>query len=102
MLRFAEKRGLSASGIVDALSGSMDFGSSLPFACDEDGEYYLVITSKGRVREFEAEEGEEGDTLAECFDDFIEDYQKRLMSNQFEYVEGCGLMEKAGAGGGHK
>ena len=94
---FAEKRGLSADGIVDALQ-KFDFGENLPFACDEDEEYYLVISSDGEVCEFESEDSSLGDVVGRCFDDYLEEYSKGLMSNKFEYVEDCGLMEKAGSG----
>tara|TARA_B110000971_G_C19650000_1_gene337389 strand:- start:5 stop:286 length:282 start_codon:yes stop_codon:yes gene_type:complete len=81
-------------------SAQFDFGDKLlPFAADEDQEYFLVINDKtGEVCEFESEDGTLGDVVGTSFENYLESYSQSLMSNKYEYVEDCGLMEKAGAG----
>jgi hypothetical protein len=96
---YGDKKGMTVDAIVDAVD-SGKFGSCLPFASDEDGDFYLVIAEDGSVKEFSDEE--EGDVMGGSMNDYLEEYRNGLLGGKFEYVEDCGCMEKAGAGGSHK
>lgn len=98
---FEGKKGIEVAKIVDLVVDGKFGEGVVPFACDEEEEEFLVIDGKGRIREWEEEEGD-GEVLAESFDDFLEQYRNDLLAGKFEYVEDCGCMEKAGGGGSHK
>ena len=96
---YGDKKGMSCDEIVDAVD-SGKFGSALPFASDEDGDFFLAINRDGAVVEYSEEE--EGEEICGSMADYLEDYRNGLLAGKFEYIEDCGCMEKAGGGGGHK
>ncbi|GMH73761.1 hypothetical protein TrRE_jg11257 [Triparma retinervis] len=96
---YGEKKGLEASKITEFCMDGQ-FEDLLPFCADEGEEDFLVIDLKTQeVKEWDEADGV-GDSIATSFNDYIEDYRNDLLAGKFEYVEDCGCLEKAGAGGG--
>ena len=92
---------MSAGDICDALSSTaggeaLNKAAKIPFAKDFD-EDYLVAGADG-VFECTAD-GSVGDNLASSFEAFLEQFRNDLLSNKFEYIDGCGLVETAAGGG---
>ena len=96
---YGDKKGMSADTMIEAVTGG-EFGEALPFACDEDEEWFLAIDGEdGEIKEWTKDDGA-GDILATTFNDYLEEYRNALLAAKYEYVEDCGCMEKADAGGG--
>ena len=92
---YNEAQALDAEGIVEKAAG---LDGVLPFAVDMDDNLLVVLESgAGAVVEWDADDGA-GDELAPSFSDFLEEYSKKLLSGRWEFVEECGLMEKASGG----
>ena len=71
-------------------------GSYLPFAGD-DSTLLVVDTAAGdAVHEWDTDEGL-GDRLADSLGAYLESYRDQLLSGQYEYLDGCGVIEKVGA-----
>jgi hypothetical protein len=96
---YGDKEGFTPSKVIEACSAE-DFQGGTPFAADVDDEFYLVITEDGEVKEWTQDDGYGDETLGGCFADYLEEYRNDLLAGKYEYVEDCGCMEKAGAGGG--
>ena len=123
---FGDKMGMTASNIVDTCAVE-DFSGGIPFAACVDDEFYLVVheskypqptnikpfastnfplhsipplaSTGGEVREWTQDDGY-GETFADSFKDYLEEYRNALLGGKYEFVEDCGCMEKAGGSGG--
>ena len=96
---YGDKKGMSTDAILEAITDGK-FGKAMPFACDEDEEWFLVIDGEdGEIKEWTEDDGM-GDLLGKTFNDYLEEYRNGLLAGKFEFVEDCGCMEKAGGGGG--
>ena len=72
----------------------------VPFAGNDDLSALLLVDSSvagAAVYEWDSEEDCLGDSVASSFGTFIETYRNDLLSGQFEYLDGCGVIEKIGA-----
>ncbi|GMH90633.1 hypothetical protein TrST_g4947 [Triparma strigata] len=99
---YGDKKGLTAEKIMDFVSDGKFGEGNLPIASDEDEEWFIVLeTETGEVKEWEEDDGL-GDSLGGSYNDYLEEYRNSLLAGKFEYVEDCGCMEKAGAGGGNR
>jgi len=72
----------------------------VPFAGNDDLSALLIVdasTAEAAVYEWDSDEDCLGDSVASSFGTFIETYRNDLLSGQFEYLDGCGVIEKVGA-----
>jgi len=93
---------MSAAEIVEALASTaggeaLTKAAKIPFAKDFDEDY--LVAGDGGVFEC-TNDGCVGDNLASSFEAFLEQFRNDLLSNKFEYIDGCGLVETADGGGG--
>jgi hypothetical protein len=93
----------------------------VPF-CGEEDSMLVINASDGGVYEWDSDDGL-GDNVAASFASFLvramlfymsvvenvnlcpsfqEDYRNALLGGQMEYLSGCGVVEKMGAGGGSR
>ena len=93
---YYESQALDTAAIVEK-AAALD--GVLPFAADVDDNMLVVLAAgDGPVVEWDADDGA-GEELAASFADFLEQYSKKLLSGQWEFVEECGVMQKMGGGG---
>jgi cell wall assembly regulator SMI1 len=71
--------------------------SLIPFAGDDST--LLIIDTKGGngVFEWDVDESEPNEKLADSLGAFLEDYRYQLLGGGREYLNGCGVIEKVGA-----
>ena len=99
-LWFMDKQSYSAARIAEVVSDNERSKSwkrgLLPFAGDDSCLQVIDTDSGGEVFEWEDETGL-GDKLSASLGTFLETYRNQLLSGQFEYLDGCGVIEKVGS-----
>lgn len=106
-LWFMDKASLTAQQIAETCaekeSSSHWKSGLLPFAGD-DSTLLVIDTASDGVHEWDADDGL-GDCLSDTLGAYLERYRDQLLSGQYEYLDGCGVIEKVGtkaSGGGRK
>jgi hypothetical protein len=98
---FMEKKQLSTMEIMDAVSdneGKKSWKQGLiPFCGDEAGFLVIDTSRDDDVREFDADDGL-GDSVADNFTRYLENYRNDLLGGHFEFLEDVGVVEKMGKG----
>lgn len=96
-LYFMEKEMLDSERIMDIMGdveSSKRWKSGLiPFAGDEGCLYAIDTKENDEIVEWDADDGV-GDILAPNLSVFLEDYRNNLLSAQYEYVDGVGVLQK--------
>lgn len=85
---------LSAKEILRVLGEESPPQDMLPIGVDIDGEY-LLLAGTGKLHTWDPEEGEVESPIAESFASHLEAFRNLLLSNKFEWVDDCGLVEIA-------
>ena len=98
-LWFLDKESLSSARIAEVVSDCEKSKAwqraYVPFAGDESG--LLIVDANAGSAVFEWEDGELGDQLSPTLGSYFETYRNDLLSGQFEWIDGCGVVEKVGA-----
>ncbi len=66
----------------------------LPFATDVDDNMLVVSANDMGVYEWDSDG--QGRKIASDFESFLEKFRNDLLSNKFEFVSGCGVVEGLG------
>jgi hypothetical protein len=94
---FYERKGLESDKMASLASKLGD--ELIPFASDVDGNLYVVDGGR-RGAVFEWDSDGRGTEVAASFEDFLEQLRNDLLSNKFEFVEDCGVVEGVSGGKG--
>eukprot|EP00944_MAST-04C_sp_MAST-4C-sp1_P002291 g2291.t1 len=78
--------------ILNVLENSNPPESMLPIAMDVDGEY-LVLGGDGELYTWDPDDGELGPSIAQSFASHLEQFRDLLLSNKYEWIDDCGLVE---------
>eukprot|EP00613_Pedinella_sp_CCMP2098_P005649 CAMPEP_0171593768 /NCGR_PEP_ID=MMETSP0990-20121206/309_1 /TAXON_ID=483369 /ORGANISM="non described non described, Strain CCMP2098" /LENGTH=173 /DNA_ID=CAMNT_0012154367 /DNA_START=105 /DNA_END=626 /DNA_ORIENTATION=+ len=92
---FYERQGFGSDKIA---SQAAKLGENIiPFASDVDGNLYVIDCGR-RGAVFEWDSDGRGTEVASSFEDFLEQLRNDLLSNKFEFVEDCGVVEGLSSG----
>ena len=100
-LWFMDKQSMGAEAVASTYSENERSSEwrrgFVPFAGDDSS--LLIIDTEGGngVYEWDTDSGL-GDKVAPSLGQFLETYRDQLLSGQFEYLDGCGVIEKIGGG----
>lgn len=99
-LWFMEKESFNAKKIAEVHSENEDSKmwkrGYLPFAGDDSTLLIIDTTDADAVLEWEIDDGV-GDKVSSSLGAYLESYRDQLLSGQFEYLGGCGVIQKVGA-----
>ena len=86
---------MGSQEILRVLSEQSPPEGVLPIGSDIDGEY-LVLGADGKLSTWDPEEGSDiGPSIADTIASHLEHFRDLLLSNKYEWVDDCGLVEIA-------
>ena len=83
---------IGAKEILRVLKEDSPPEKMLPIAADIDGEY-LVLGGDGELYTWDPEDEELGPSIAQSFASHLEQFRNLLLSNKYEWIDDCGLVE---------